>query len=136
MNDLAHVFGTADGQAAGAADQDDEKLFAAIAAHRIVAANGSVEAFRHLAQNRVARGVPVTVVDLLEVINVAQNDGHAVAAIAGSAGNFALQEIKNHAAVPERGQRVVGGLEAHFCSRFDQAVFEQQNPFAGAQARA
>jgi hypothetical protein len=27
--------------------------------------------------------------------------------------------------VPERGQRVVRGLQAHFLTRFDQTVFQQ-----------
>ena len=79
----------------------------------------------------------VAVIHFLEMVHITQDDRDcAVFPLPAHAGNFTLQQIQDHAPVPQAGERVVRRLKTHFFTRFYKAVFKMENSFAGAQPRA
>src|SRR5690242_6365957 len=76
---LAQPFGHGAKRFARAARENDEKLFAAVAADGVVSAQDRADSPGGFAQDRVAGGMPVAIVDALEVIEVAQDDAEGTA---------------------------------------------------------
>ena len=96
----AHTLGLISGACGIAAGEDDEKLFAAVAAHRVVAAGCALHAAGELAQNGIAGEVAVSVVDHLEVVEIGENDADGTI-FAGTPGKLALEDIENRGPVPD-----------------------------------
>jgi hypothetical protein len=78
-----------------------QEFFAAVAADRVIASHSTVKALRDLAQDIVADGMSVRVVQFLEVVDVTENDRHSLRLIPRRTRNFALQNVQNDGAVPE-----------------------------------
>jgi hypothetical protein len=74
------------------------------------------------------------VVDALEMIDVAHHHRGA-ASFAPRTQDIACHQFDNHPTIPQRGQQVVRGLEAHAFARFHQAVLKFQDALPGAQPR-
>ena len=76
----------------------------------------------------------VSIVDGLKVIDVAEKHDGASGFTLG-AHEFAAEKIHDDAAIPDGGERVVRGLEAHHFARFNEAAFEMKDALAGSQSR-
>ena len=92
------------------------------------------KAARDFLQDFVADEVAVRVVDGFEVIDVAEKHDRA-AGLALRTHQFAAEKIHDDAAIPDGGERVVRGFEAHHFARFDEATLEMKDALAGAQTR-
>ena len=95
---LHHAVGQFGGMVAGGVPRDDEELLATPAHQVVVVAEAVVQALRHLHQHRIAGGVAVFVVDLLEVVDVDHEEQQIslrrVAAF-GVGGVVALQALRH-----------------------------------------
>jgi hypothetical protein len=90
--------------------KDDEKLFASVAAGKVVGAHTMKQSFGDQAEGLVAGGMAEGVVVALEVINVEHHDRQSAAAAEGTV-DFAFERFLHVSAVEESGERVAGGLK-------------------------
>jgi hypothetical protein len=75
------------------------------------------------------------VVDALEMIDIAHHHRGA-ASFAPRTRDIAGHQFDNHPRIPQRGQQIVRGLEAHAFARFHQAVLKFLDALPGAQPRS
>ncbi len=124
------------GDLAGALDpgvlQQQGELVAAQAGHRVALAGHRPQAGGHLHQQLVARGVPEPVVDVLEVVQVAEHHRQLARAAAAQG---VVQAVAEQPAVGQPGQRVVQGLVGQLALQLhpggDVAQGQHQPPDAG-----
>ena len=108
------AYGDADplGQLGGALDrrlrEDHDELLAAVAGERVDLADLLLDPLRELAQDRVAAGVTVLVVDLLEVVEV-EHEHRQRAVEPGGPLDLPGQAHRQVAEVPQARERVRGG---------------------------
>lgn len=77
-NGLTEIFGAMHGAGRVALIQHHKEFLTAVAAHHIVGADGGAQAAGNFAKNIVAGGVSERVVDRLEMVDVAHQDGGTV----------------------------------------------------------
>src|SRR2546422_3203289 len=82
---------------------DDGKFFAAVAADDILDATGLHQQMGHVAQDLVAAGMAVAVVDLLEMVDVAHDAGQRLVAAPGE-GKFGREPLIEIRTIPEPGK--------------------------------
>ena len=106
---VAHALGDEGGAAQLGVRQDDGKLLAAVAGQEVAAPlHGLGHGRSHLLQAFVTGLVAVGVVEFLEEIHVAHDDGQ-LRALAHGAAPFPFQSLVEHAAVGHTGEAVHGG---------------------------
>ena len=93
------------------AREEDGELVPAEPADGVVGTDRRAEPLRHLPQQLVARRVPQGVVDLLEPVEVAEEDGHVL--LGSRRGESCLQSLEEQHPVGQSGQRVVRGPVTH-----------------------
>src|SRR5262249_5780454 len=91
-----------------AARQQDQKFLAAIPADSVVVAHSRFDARRCLPEHRVASQVAVSVIDALEMIEVAEKHTNGFA-FAICPNDLVLQSLENGTAIPKSGQRIMRG---------------------------
>ena len=89
--------------------EQQRELVAAEARRGVGRADARGQALRHLDEHLVAGGVPQAVVDRLEVVEVEEDHGHALA-LAARAGDRMADALGEQGAVRQAGHRVVEGL--------------------------
>ena len=108
---LRDPFGECVGGLEIACPDDDRELLAAGPADVVRLAYDAAELRRELRQHLVADGVPVDVVDALEVVEVEHQQRHGRRLLGGDADDLVAQPLVEGAVVPEAGERVGLGLE-------------------------
>ena len=110
---------------AAGAGQDHEDLLAADPVDRVAGLQRRPHRVGDVLQDRVAGGVPELVVDALEVVEVAEQEGvrEALAGVAGLAVELG-EPLLERVAVEEAGQRVEGGAAAMGAVGLDQGAGE------------
>ena len=98
--------------------EQHDQLFAAIAARDIARANGADDRGGDLAQDRVAKGVALLVVEALEMVEIDHHDRQRAFAALGEA-DVAIEHVLHVAAVVEPGERVAQGLGAQLLAQRD-----------------
>jgi predicted ATP-grasp superfamily ATP-dependent carboligase len=84
-------------------------------------------------QNLVPDQMAVPIVDVLEMVEIAENEGSAnIFALRTS--KLAAQKIHDHPAVPKRRQVIVCGFEAHLLASLDETIFQVQDALTDAEA--
>ncbi|MDB4946968.1 MAG: hypothetical protein JWP97_6502 [Labilithrix sp.] len=102
---LAHPLADANQRRPVHAGEDREELLAPVAADRVGDAQRSAEPFGHHAEDLVACGVAIGVVDLLEVVDV--EDGQTEPpGVASLLGELARADLLDRAAVPHAREHV------------------------------
>jgi hypothetical protein len=79
-------------------------------------------------QDLVADEVAARVVDRLEVIDISQQEHRAIAPTRS-------WRVHDDATVPQRGQWIVPGLEAHLLARLHQPILQVKDSLTGAPPR-
>lgn len=105
------AFGVSGGGFGVAAGQNHDELLAAVAAHGVIGSDVGLHAAGGLFENGVAGQMTKTVVDGLELVQVADHHRHG-RFLAFGAAEFAGEHLKNGSAVEKVRERVVRGLFA------------------------
>src|ERR1035437_868224 len=129
----AHALGLAGGAGLIAAGKDDQKLLAAVTADGVVRTGDGLHAAGEFAQDGIAGEVAVGVVDGFEVIEVGQDEADGTV-FAGAAGELALEDIEDRGAVPDAGEKILGGLLAQLLAGGNQFALQIDDAGAGAEA--
>ena len=130
---LAQALGLGEAIRLAAAGEQNQELLAAVAPNGIVLANAILHAAGRLPKNRIASQMSVSIVDVLEVIQIhdhnAQGTGFAL-----RTGQLAAQFTQDGTAVPQARERIPGGLLAQIFPRFQQLRLQIHQPGTGPQA--
>ena len=116
-----------------AAGHDNDELFAPVSSHRVVRPDYRFQPAGAFAQRRVSRKMPVTVIDLFEMIEIQHEKGDG-SAVPGGARQLRLQFLDDAVAVEEAGQSVTAGLFAKGLPRCHQFLLEVQDASPRSQA--
>ena len=112
-----HPVGKGMGGREIAGPDDDRELLAAGPAHVVRLAHDAAELRRELRQHLVADGVPVDVVDALEIVEIEHQQRHRRRLLGGNADDLVAKPLVERAVVPEARERVGLGLELEACAR-------------------
>src|SRR5689334_4704060 len=77
----------------------------------------------------------IAVVDILEMVEVADDDAQRTPLTSG-AGQFAGEKLNGGAAIHETGEGIMSGLFVQGVARGDEFVLHGEDTFASAEARA
>ena len=108
-DDPAQLLGERRGRVGVGLGQDDEELLAAVAAGEVDDADVGGQQLRDVAQDDVAGGMAVRVVEPLEVVEV-DEDQRQRPAVAGARASSSSTRVEDGLAVGDAGQRVEGRL--------------------------
>src|SRR6266849_430212 len=98
-NTLANLFGTGQRGIRTAIIEHDQEFLATVASHKIVRAHGMEQAAGDFTQNLVSDQMAVPIVDILEMVEIAENEG-STNVFALRTSKLAAQKIHDHSAVP------------------------------------
>ena len=107
-----------------AAADDDRELLAARPADVVRLADDGAELGCELGQHLVADGVPVDVVDPLEVVEIEHQQRHGRRLLGGDAHDLVAEPLVEGAVVPEPGERI--GLSLELEARARVRVVERE----------
>jgi hypothetical protein len=132
VDDALGVFGGAGSIATG---QNGEKFFAAVASDTVIGAASAGETKGELADDLIADGVAVGIVDGFEVIDIEDHDTDG-RVLALGAGKLAAEHIVDGGAIQDAGESIVSGGELEAFAGFEEIILEFEDAEADAETGA